>query len=60
MANEKEREELIASLSTLDKKRFKQLETDYEIEKEIGSPVPDDKLQYIKNRIDGKRYTRGI
>lgn len=60
MANEKERDEMLANLSTIDKKRFKQLETEYEIEKQIGSPVSEDKLQFIKNRIDGKRYTRGI
>lgn len=51
----KEREITYASMSTRDKVKYRNLETQYEIESQTGGPVGEDKDAWIKARMYGKR-----
>jgi flagellar hook-associated protein FlgK len=56
---QEERDRAVKELSTFDKIKYKNLESQYDVEKETGSPVGEDKHGYIMSRIHGSRYTRG-
>lgn len=49
---DEEREKILDNLSTLDKIRYKNLETRYEIDRQTGEKdVPENKHQYILSQI---------
>lgn len=48
---DEEREKLLDSLSTQDKIKYKNLETEYEIAKQSGEDVPENKHDYILSQV---------
>jgi hypothetical protein len=48
---QKSREKELDNLSTVDKVKYRNLETKYEIAKQTGEEVPEDKHQYILSQI---------
>lgn len=51
----KARELTYAQMNTFEKAKYRNLETEYEIEKQTGGPVHPDKDAWIKARMYGKR-----
>jgi hypothetical protein len=47
----KKRERELENLSTVDRIKYRNLETKYEIAKQTGEDVPEDKQQYILSQI---------
>ena len=48
---DEEREKVLDNLSTVDKIKYRNEETKYEIAKQTGEEVPEDKHQYILSKI---------
>ena len=46
-----ERDKALASLSMADRIKYKKFENEYEIDKQSGGEVPEDKHQYILSQI---------
>lgn len=52
---DKERDKALDSLSTMDKIKYKRLETAYEMAKQSGDTVPPNKQDYILSQIFKKK-----